>query len=294
MSHSAPILTPPVTGGCLCGATRYVADQILWSAHCHCASCRRATGAGFASYLGVAASGLRWRRPEAGAEAETQPGSYQSSPGTDWLRCGTCGSPLAYRADRFPGEVHLLAGTLDQPERFRAESEVNRSGHLGWTELARPAPYQMQPEDDPAPVLALIRAGFAYMEGRVDPPSSMARLTGAEVTRQAVAGEVWRIGAEACVFLTPRPGALYIGKLATAAGARRRGHARALIALAEARARALGLPMLELQSRIELVENHAAFRAMGFAVVGATRHPGYDRDTSLTFRRPVPPLRSEV
>ena len=71
-------------------------------------------------------------------------------------------------------------------------------------------------------------------------------------------------------------------------------HARALIALAEARARALGLPVLELQSRIELVENHATFRAMGFALVGATRHQGYDRDTSLTFRRPVSPLHLEV
>ena len=304
MRHSAPILTPPVTGGCLCGATRYVADQILWSAHCHCASCRRATGAGFASYLGVVASGLRWLGPETETEAGpgagtgdgvgAQPVSYQSSPGTDWLRCGRCGSPLAYRADRFPGELHLLAGTLDQPERFRAEMEVNRSGHLGWTELARPAPYQMQAGDDPGPVLALIRAAFADMEGRIDPPSSMLALREADVMRQAMEGEVWLIGAEACVFLTPKPGALYIGKLATAAAARRRGHARTLIALAEARARALGLPVLELQSRIELVENHATFRAMGFALVGATRHQGYDRDTSLTFRRPVSPLHLEV
>ena len=150
-------------------------------------------------------------------------------------------------------------------------------------------PRQMQPQDDPAPVLVLIRAAFADMAGRIDPPSSMRALTGAEVQRQAAEGEVWLIGRapEACVFLTPKTGALYIGKLATAEWARRRGHARALTALAESRARALGLPMLELQSRVELVENHAAFMAMGFAVVGATRHPGYDRDTSLTFRRPV-------
>lgn len=151
-------------------------------------------------------------------------------------------------------------------------------------------PHQMQPEDDPAPVLALIRAAFAFMEGRIDPPSSMRALTGAVVQRQAAEGEVWLIGRapEACVFLTPKPGALYVGKLATAESARRRGHARALIALAEVRARALGLSLLEVQSRVELTENHAAFKAMGFAAVGATRHPGYDRDTSLTFRRPVP------
>ncbi len=151
-------------------------------------------------------------------------------------------------------------------------------------------PRQMQPQDDPAPVLVLIRAAFADMAGRIDPPSSMLVLTGADVQRQAAEGEVWLIGRApvACVFLTLKPGALYLGKLATAEGARRRGHARALITLAEARARALGLPAVELQSRIELVENHSAFKTMGFVVVGATRHPGYDRDTSLTFRRPVP------
>jgi predicted GNAT superfamily acetyltransferase len=91
----------------------------------------------------------------------------------------------------------------------------------------------------------------------------------------------------ACVFLTPRPQALYVGKLAVAATERGRGHARALVTLAEARARSLGLPMLELQTRVELTENHATFRALGFVETGRTAHAGYDRPTSITFRRPV-------
>jgi hypothetical protein len=56
------------------------------------------------------------------------------------------------------------------------------------------------------------------------------------------------------------------------------------------RARALGFPTLELQSRVELVENHAAFTAMGFTQTEATAHAGYGRPTSLTFRKPVLPL----
>jgi hypothetical protein len=47
---------------------------------------------------------------------------------------------------------------------------------------------------------------------------------------------------------------------------------------------ALGLDHLELQTRVELTENHATFRAMGFVETGRTAHPGYDR-TSITFRR---------
>lgn len=150
-------------------------------------------------------------------------------------------------------------------------------------------PHRLAATDDPAGTLALIRAAFAYMDGRIDPPSSMHRLTGADVSRQAAEGEVWLIGPteapEACVFLTPKPHALYIGKLAVSIAARRRGHARALIALAESRAHALGLPALELQTRVELRENHATFRRLGFTRTGATAHPGHDRPTSFTFAK---------
>ena len=46
-----------------------------------------------------------------------------------------------------------------------------------------------------------------------------------------------------------------------------------------------GLTTLELQSRIELLENHAAFTAMGFVKTAETAHPGYDRPTTFTFRK---------
>lgn len=148
--------------------------------------------------------------------------------------------------------------------------------------------------DDPrlGAVLGLIRDAFGFMDGRVDPPSSMHRLRGDDVARQAAEGEVWISpgtgGAPlACVFLTPRPPGLYIGKLAVAAEARRRGLGTALIGVAEDRARAQGFEFLELQTRVELVENHATFRALGFVEVARTAHPGFDRPTSITFRKPL-------
>lgn len=145
--------------------------------------------------------------------------------------------------------------------------------------------------NDPAlpAVLALVRRSFAYMDGVIDPPSSMLRLTLADLAAQAVAGEIWVIGdVAACVLLTPRTEALYIGKLAVAAQARGQGHAWTLIDLAADRAQTLGLTALELQTRIELRANQAAFAAMGFVEVARTAHPGYDRPTSITYRRPVP------
>lgn len=148
-------------------------------------------------------------------------------------------------------------------------------------------PYQCLEPFDWSALLALIQAEFAFMDGRIDPPSSMHRLTAESL---AAAPEVWAIGTPpvACIVLTPRPEALYLGKLAVARSARGQGLARALIDQAEVRARALGLPALELQTRVELTENHSVFRALGFAETGRTAHPGFTRPTSVTFRRPVP------
>ncbi|MEQ9125696.1 MAG: GNAT family N-acetyltransferase [Alphaproteobacteria bacterium] len=153
------------------------------------------------------------------------------------------------------------------------------------------SPVRADPDADFDAILALIRRCFAHMEGRIDPPSSMHRLTAAAIREQAAAGEVWQVmdgGAPiACVFLTPRPDCLYLGKLAVDSAWRGRGLARRLVETAAARAREFGLPALELQTRIELVENRRTFAAMGFDRTGETAHPGYDRPTSVTMRRAV-------
>lgn len=150
------------------------------------------------------------------------------------------------------------------------------------------APYQLQSDSaDIAHVLHLIRDSFSYMDGRIDPPSSAHDLTATDIADHCVTGEVWVIGAppDAVVFLTPKSDHLYVGKLAVRDSCRGLGYGHALIASATARATALGLIGLELQSRVELVENHAAFARMGFRKTGETRHRGYARTTSLTMRR---------
>lgn len=146
----------------------------------------------------------------------------------------------------------------------------------------------VDPHDWPA-LLSLLHRAFSGMEGIIDPPSSLNSLTAKGIAEQARKGEVWVIGqpAVACVFLTRRPDALYLGKLAVDPPHQGRGHARLLVEHAAQRARALGLPALELQARIELIANHAAFRRMGFVKTAATAHPGYTRPTTLTFRRAV-------
>lgn len=134
-------------------------------------------------------------------------------------------------------------------------------------------------------VLALIQRVFAEHDGRVDPPSSMHQMCLEDVEQQAENHEIWVIGKEACVFLTAQENGLYVGKLAVAPEARGKGRARALIMQAENRARALHLPQVVLQTRVELVENHTAFQALGFVKTDESAHPGFDRATSFRFTK---------
>jgi GNAT superfamily N-acetyltransferase len=140
-------------------------------------------------------------------------------------------------------------------------------------------------------VRRLILAAFAGMAGRIDPPSSALRLTHAAMAADAAQGALL-LAEQAgvlvgCGFVRPRGDALYIGKLAVRPDRQGSGIGQALMAAARAEARSRGLAILELKTRIELTENHAAFARMGFVKIGETAHPGYARSTSITMRAPV-------
>ena len=149
---------------------------------------------------------------------------------------------------------------------------------------------RLRPNDPNIPHLHnLLQRSFAYMEGRIDPPSSLHRLTKALISEHCETGEVWAIGDPpiACVFLTPKPECLYVGKLAVDHAMRGQGLARQLIEVAEVRARALELPRLELNARIELSENHKTFAALGFKKHAERCHRGFTRTTFISMRKPV-------
>ncbi|MFK7859932.1 MAG: GNAT family N-acetyltransferase [Granulosicoccus sp.] len=138
-------------------------------------------------------------------------------------------------------------------------------------------------------ILELIRSSFSYMDTRIDPPSSMHRLTHSDIADKCDSGEIWSIGnpIQACVFLTEKEDTLHLSKLAVAVDVQRSGLARRLVNLAEKRARLCGKKYLELQTRIELVENHAAFCKLGFEKNGEGAHDGYDRATYIWMRKQV-------
>ena len=90
---------------------------------------------------------------------------------------------------------------------------------------------------------------------------------------------------EACVVASPLPHALYLGKMAVDAILRGQGVGRLLVAACVEIAREMGHDRLELQVRIELVENQQAFAKMGFVKVSENCHPGYGCVTEISMQK---------
>lgn len=122
-------MIPPYSGQCLCGATRFTCSAApLWQSHCHCQSCRKATASAFTSFFGVADGTWVW--------VGQAPQTYASSPGVWRDFCGTCGSQMAYRSDRLPGEMHFYAALLDDPKAYTPTEHVHTAEQLPWLHLS--------------------------------------------------------------------------------------------------------------------------------------------------------------
>lgn len=147
--------------------------------------------------------------------------------------------------------------------------------------------------DQHAAVLDLLRASFAEQEGRIDPPSSVTRLTLDDVQRDALEGDLLTVEAAeeiiGCAFTSAREDDhgryLYTYHIAVSPQHRRRGLARQLLETIDRLARARGLDRVMLMCRIELTENHALFEASGFSLSGDFTHDGFNRPTSLQFTK---------
>jgi hypothetical protein len=100
----------------------------LWCGHCHCESCRRNTASPFTTFVGVSTEAYRFTGEE--------PRVYLSSPGVRRFFCGDCGTPIAYQSDRFPGEIHFYAASLEDPGEMVPQFHVHWSEKLPWIALA--------------------------------------------------------------------------------------------------------------------------------------------------------------
>jgi len=128
-----------LTGGCLCGATRYEAQGTpSLSGICHCRMCQRASGAPFMALLFMPSDNVKVTKGE--------PHIYHSSPTSNRHFCRHCGSPLFFERHT-RALTALMVGSLDDPNLFKPEMQVCLESEVTWLDTLDDVPrYSQKPE----------------------------------------------------------------------------------------------------------------------------------------------------
>ncbi|HEY2274419.1 MAG TPA: GFA family protein [Steroidobacteraceae bacterium] len=120
-------------GGCLCGSVRYeITGSVRNPCFCHCASCRRATGAPMVPWGTFARDAVRVTR---GRLSE-----YRSSAQVWRGFCARCGTSLTYRHEARAVEIDVTLATLDDPTRFAPLMHVWVKDQLPWAPIGDSLP----------------------------------------------------------------------------------------------------------------------------------------------------------
>jgi hypothetical protein len=120
-----------ITGGCLCGALRYRATgHPLHTTVCHCANCRRASGAQSVAWLTFPVERFTF--------VQGEPSRYRTDTRAVRAFCGQCGSPLTYQNDDRLQEIDVNTGTADDPEPFPPTKDIFPEDRISWVPLAAP------------------------------------------------------------------------------------------------------------------------------------------------------------
>ena len=121
-----------VTGGCLCGKTRFEAEgPPRRVTHCHCDMCRKAVGAVVATFATFESGKVRWSR---------EPARYDSSERAWRGFCATCGSSVCFGYKPRPERIYVALGIFDDPDAFPAGFHDHRAEKVCWLHVDEDLP----------------------------------------------------------------------------------------------------------------------------------------------------------
>ena len=137
-------------GGCLCGAVRFQSKadpQVV--GHCYCVDCRKTSGTGHCTHIGVPAEGFS-------VTGEVRFFDKPADSGNMVRRgfCPTCGSAVYSTNSAMDGLVFPRASSLDDPDMITPSLIVYASRAATWDHLdpALPA-FPESPEGGPQSVI---------------------------------------------------------------------------------------------------------------------------------------------
>lgn len=122
-----------ITGGCNCGAVRYVltAEPTLVVV-CHCRNCRHQSGSAFSINIVVPEDAMQLL---AGELAEFTTDNTESGRHVRWQNCPRCGSPVRNYRETPPGIVVVKGGTLDEPAAWPPTLHIFTAERLPWVAI---------------------------------------------------------------------------------------------------------------------------------------------------------------
>ncbi len=123
--------TVSITGGCQCGAVRYVADASPdYAGYCCCGDCRRASGSGYIPFMDFPAGALRF----SGATVQVRSPAFRGGEAVR-NRCPACGS-LVFGGVVGESDSHTVyAGSLDDPSFFHPTMALFDRDRPDWAVL---------------------------------------------------------------------------------------------------------------------------------------------------------------
>jgi len=115
-------------GGCQCGAVRYaVKGKFEYAVLCHCADCRKSSGAPVVAWNAFHQDCFTVLSGEAT--------TFNSSGASMRSFCGICGTGLWFHNEEFlPGLVDIRTATLDNPEAIPPQAHIQTAERIGWME----------------------------------------------------------------------------------------------------------------------------------------------------------------
>ena len=124
-------------GACLCRSVQCeIHGEPMVMYHCHCGTCRAASGASFATNILVATDALSI------LEGRELLSSFESSPDKRRWFCSRCGSPIYSHAEATSHVVSVRCGTLESDPGLRPSWHAYVGAKAPWTEIADGLPQQ--------------------------------------------------------------------------------------------------------------------------------------------------------
>lgn len=129
-------MTQAFTGGCHCGAVRYVgAGKPELTFYCHCIDCQRESGGPFSVEIYLPKSAVN-------VEGELSEYVVVADTGNRVIRkfCTVCGCPIVLVSEGYPEHICLKAGSLDDASWLSPEMHIFTSTKQPWVHISDDLP----------------------------------------------------------------------------------------------------------------------------------------------------------